>query len=439
MGHSSDVCKYSFHTVLTYPLPAQTIVIPNSAQVGDYIGGAQTNDRAGFGGVNGGYDTFFICAPWSAVLYNSSAGTEDYLWVTGTRPSGVYLSPDTPTAVDGEPVWTTNALSNVGMGFTLRWRAQASGSGVGRGAWRSPGAGWNVDVPPSADGFPFYQATFIEDWQGCSNYFNAPDYPGLSAFRNAMTCLTGVGIPYYGAQVEVRHVLTKPWSGIVTNSQDVTNYVTTDLVILKGRAASHSFTGQATVRNTVRFLLPPSTACTTPTVEEGTVYVGTVYPNSFPNAQWSAAAYRDFTLTFRNCPRINLKYYVHANGNRWVDSSRGVVGVQDSVPGAPNSIAGNPSGFAVQLQHRSGGHQHTGNVYVHPNEVAQPLSLPDTGQNVQAYTRTWNGAGTVNVPNVGVTHTIPLRARLVRTAHSSQQQIKVGPFNTSVIVAISYP
>jgi len=246
--------------------------------------------------------------------------------------------------------------------------------------------------------------------------------------------------------VEYRYILIQDASTIGSASEF--DYVTisnptTNLIILKSHEKSYGGV-QQTIREQANIRLSPTRTCQTPTVEEGTVHFGMVSQSNFPNNLWSAAsgADRDFILTFRNCPRINVKYYVHANGNRWVDSSRGVVGVQDSVPGAPNSIAGNPSGFAILLQHRSDSRNqsHSGRtVYIHPNEVAQPLALLDTGTNRQAYTRTWNGAGTVNDPALGVTHTIPLRARLVRTGSSSQQQIKVGPFNTSVIVAISYP
>jgi len=230
----------------------------------------------------------------------------------------------------------------------------------------------------------------------------------------------------------VRYVLTKPLTLIGEQLVAVTSSnITTDFVILKNRAGSNYIDFQMIIRQTVAFRIPAVGTCITPSVEEGMVYFGVVYSDSFPNNQWSVAAYKDFTLTFSNCPRVNVKYYVHANGNRWVGSTRGVVGVQGSVPGASDPLAGNPRGFAVQLQHRStGNHQHSGNVYIHPNEQAMP--------GTQSYTRNWQGAGASN-SSTGVTHTIPMRARLVRTGSSSQQQIQLGPFNTSVIVAIQYP
>jgi len=244
----------------------------------------------------------------------------------------------------------------------------------------------------------------------------------------------GVDRVFYDAEVAWRYVMIKPLS-LVSDQLDVMRLSNdTNLVVLDGRESSRPFNGHIMATHRVTFSVPAVGTCTTPFVNQGTVHFGGLYPTDFPNNQWGEAATRNFTLTFSNCPRVNIKYYVHANGNRWVDSARGVVGVQGSVPGASDPVTGNPRGFAVQLQHRSGGHQHTGGVYIHPNEVANPLSLPDT----QAYTRNWQGEGTSN-SSTGVTHTIPMRARLVRTGHSSQQQIQLGPFNTSVIVAIQYP
>jgi len=51
-----------------------------------------------------------------------------------------------------------------------------------------------------------------------------------------------------------------------------------------------------------------------------------------------------------------------------------------------------------------------------------------------SYVRSWFGNGAVNT-NTGVTHTIPLRARIVGTGGP----IVAGPFNTSVIMVIRYP
>jgi len=222
MGHSSDVCKYNFDSASTYSFPAVTIPIPKTAAVGDPVGGWHTNGSSKLG-LGGGYrtDIFFICAPWQVMR---STGTTiepgDYLWVTGEKPTSVYKSTDLSSVdVDGNnyTVWTTDALSDVGLGFVLRWRAQASESGVGRGEWRYPTSGWNIDDPPSSDGFPFYKSTFIMHWRGggvgsafCHRAY--PNFSSLDDFRSSLSgcSTTGVGIAYYSAQVEVRYVLTKP-------------------------------------------------------------------------------------------------------------------------------------------------------------------------------------------------------------------------------------
>jgi len=166
-----------------------------------------------------------------------------------------------------------------------------------------------------------------------------------------------------------------------------------------------------------------SGSCTTPSVQEATIYFGGVYASSFPNNQWGVAATRDFNLTFRNCPRVNIRYYVHGNG-RWVNQARGIVGLSNSNPSA------NPRGFGIQLQHRSGQHQHTGNVYIHQHQGGNPPPSP-------SYTRTYPGAGAVNT-GMGVTHTIPLRARIIRTSPSGPS-IQPGPFTTTMMFVIQYP
>jgi len=155
-----------------------------------------------------------------------------------------------------------DALSDIGLGFILRWRAQASGAGVGKGEWRYPTSGWSVDVPPSSDGFPFYQSTNIEHWRGNCDPGWYPNFSSLGDFRNSPKVRwcpsnSGAGIAFYGAQVEVRYVLTKPVSSLQSELDVNTHTITTDFVILKGRQASHSFTGQATIRQMIHFRLPP--------------------------------------------------------------------------------------------------------------------------------------------------------------------------------------
>jgi len=164
--------------------------------------------------------------------------------------------------------------------------------------------------------------------------------------------------------------------------------------------------------------------CTTPSIAEATQNFNMVFASAIPEPGHTTGQ-KDFNFTLTKCPRVNLMYHVHANG-KWVNSSQGIVGMSGS------SYA-NPRGFGIQLQHRTGGHQHSGNVYIHKNEVTNPQSLPSN----QYYTRNWQGAGTQN-SSTGVTHTIPLRARVIRTSPKGTP-IVPGPFNTSVVFVIHYP
>jgi len=208
--------------------------------------------------------------------------------------------------------------------------------------------------------------------------------------------------------------------------------IATDFVILKGRLASHPITGQVTVKQTVTFRIPPISTCTTPTAAEATVNFGSIFANAIP-AQGNATAWRDFNFILRKCPRVNINYHVHANG-AWVDSTQGVVGLSGSTPNADPAI-GNPRGFGIQLFH-NGGQGGSGQVHVHPNELA-PTAYPPG----QSYTRDWQGAGTWNItsgPEAGVRHTIPLRARVIRT-NPTGTPITPGLFTASVVVVIRYP
>jgi len=133
-GNGSGVCASYAGSYGVIPGQAdQYITIPKSAAVGDPLGNWRTNDRATYlyssGGV-GKRDMFSVCAPWQSIASAPTSGTEDYLWVTGEKHPSVYESPDVSSVfVDGNSytVWTTDALSDAGVGFILRWRAQARG------------------------------------------------------------------------------------------------------------------------------------------------------------------------------------------------------------------------------------------------------------------------------------------------------------------------
>jgi len=383
------------------------------------------------------------------------------MYLRGNKPSSVIA--DTNVGMkDGYHVFTTAILKNAGLGFIIRWRV-VDFTVSSFGAWNSPGPGWPADNPmPSVVGLEYWRLSggffsrydlvfrsgntrrsraLRESHQGAlssygawggrksraSEYWRVDDGNWSRRYYPAYSYWAG-----YYPQIQVRYVKIGNVSQAILNAHQFT-VNNLELVDVYPRPDAF-YTAPIRFLHNLTVRVAPIGTCTTPSVAEGTVHFA-VDPASFPNNQWGEAAYKDFTLTFSNCPRVNVKYYVHANGTRWVGGpGQSVVGVQGSVPGDPNPITGNPRGFAIQLQHRTGNHQHSGNVYIHPNEQANPLSLPAT----QSYTRNWQGAGTSN-SSTGVTHTIPLRAHIVRTGDSSQQQIQPGPFNTSVIVAIQYP
>jgi len=381
--------------------------------------------------------------PRNCVKAVSGIGSGDAynLYAGAAKPVTTFVASGiSPIIIDGmsHTVWTNSMLQAIGIGYIVRWRVRGRTNHDVAGQWSTPPSNWNGEwMPPSTTGIPFWAARFsgggyiptlndtvfsLQDW-----WDHAVSFSGSTIFL------------YPRTEVFVRHLLIKPGNQIGVEELDIEQVLIPahDLITIRIPPNYPSTVRSYPVNIWNRTIqIHPKGTCTTPFVNEGTVHFGTVYPTDFPNNQWDAAATRDFTLTFSNCPRTTVKYYVHANGNRWVGGpGQSVVGVNDSIASDSNPISGNPRGYGIQLQHRIGNHQHTGNIYIHPNEVNPPLSVPYT----QSYTRSWQwNNGTVN-SSAGVTHTIPLRARLVRTGSSSQQTIQPGSFNTSVIMVIAYP
>jgi len=424
-------CTWYRENTSHYTYTPAPIIIPNNAQPGDFLGGWQTSDPS-LGSVWMQYP-FYACASMVAVRDNPT-GEMDNLYVQAIRPAEVYVAPEWPTA-DGQTVWTTNDLSAIGVGFLIRWRVTTQHNDLA-GAWRSPTASWTVDIPPPSAGLPFYRFT-SELWSPTC-WLNAPGedkFSSIADYRAEMIqhwdCPTQLkeAYFYYGAQVQVRYVLTKQ-TGFIYDELDLkSGFFTTQFITLRSRPNTHQI-NDAIVSQDITYLLPPTGTCTTPSVQEATVRFGTIFADSFPDHLHGIAAQQNFYLTLSQCPKVPISYYFHANGVRWVDSSSGIVGVQDSIPGVADPVAGNPRGYGIQILHNGGSDaQHGGIVYVHPNETNAP---------VVSYTRSPTGAGTTTLPN-GVIHTIPLAARLVRTAHPAQQQIQPGTFNASLIFVIRYP
>jgi len=225
--------------------------------------------------------------------------------------------------------------------------------------------------------------------------------------------------------VEVRYVLTKPANQIYEWLDSKSGTITTNFVTLRARPLSYQI-NNVTVQQTTTFRLPPLKTCETPSAAEATVNFNMVLASLIPDPG-DTTAEKDFTFTLRNCGRNNLNYYVHANG-KWVNPSQGIVGLSLSTPHADPDI-GNPRGFGIQLLH-NGGQNGSGPVHIHQGEIT-PFPTDN------AYLLNWQGAGAVNTPATGVTYTIPLRARVIRTSPANVT-ITPGPFNTSVIFVFRY-
>jgi len=204
---------------------------------------------------------------------------------------------------------------------------------------------------------------------------------------------------------------------------DMNNPIIVDIGIIHNRPGGVG--GEGNVGGSQRYaikLIPtiriaPHGTCTTPSAEEATVYFGVVQPTSS-----FFLASRNFTLTLRDCPRTHLQIYMHANG-KWLSSNRYILGLSDSTP------ADNPRGIGIELQMKD---------YIN----SQPIDirfLPDatTSPDYDYPNFHWTGINTTNT-NTGVTHTIPMRADLVRTG-SSSDPITPGPFKAVAVFVIRYP
>jgi len=418
-------CGGTYPDIFTPLLAPDQFNIPTTGLPGDFFGPWYSsynlgNSVAGF--------PFFICASWNDARNNPS-GSEDNLYVEGIKPTGVFLSTDLASK-DGYSVWTTPELEAIGIGFILRWRVHAQASGVG-GAWYYPASTWSAVPQPSAS-LPFYRFPAYSWTLGHAYFLNpigSDNFSSVAQYRAAMDTVPanrrGTNVVIYGAEVEVRYVLTKPANQIYEWLDSKSGTITTNFVTLRARPLSYQI-NHVTVQQTTTFRLPPLKTCETPSAAEATVNFNMVLASLIPNPG-DTTAEKDFTFTLRNCGRNNLNYYVHANG-KWGSPSQGIVGMAQSTPHTDPDV-GNPRGFGIQLLH-NGGQNGFGPIYVHQGEMT-PFPVNDS------YLLNWQGAGAVNHPATGVTHTIPLRARVIRTSPANVT-IDPGPFNTSVIFVFRY-
>jgi len=426
-----------FKDYVALTLPATTLVVSKQASHGTFAGDWQYGiSMHSFGAANT-IGPFVMCTNTSAAASPNSNGSDKNLYVGGEKPAAVIPAPGNLTVTEDSvtyPVFTTQQLQQLGLGYIVRWRVTNGFVNTGEfGEWVTPPShNWNEHMPPASDGMPFWRFWIVQQTGNGHGHIQ-----GYTAPTNVLNSLqdwydilaTRPAVPYviwYGAQVATRFVLIQDPATIPAASalNPVIQTRTLQVELLRARPGSYSNAMTTFIVNqSVTVILPPTGSCTTPSVNPSTVNFGALFASDIPNPG-NTANERNLNLTFTNCPRSNIGYYVHANG-KWVDSAQGIVGISGSTPNA-NPAIGNPRGFGVQLAHGTGSPDGTGPVYI---------SSHDTDPDKQIYWRT--PAQGVN-SNTGVTHTIPLRARVIRT-HPSNTPIIPGGFNTSVVVAIQYP
>jgi len=415
-------------------IPANSFQISRQTAIGTFAGPWHSNTTA----TNFRPGPFALCTNKTrAYPAPKSDGTDKNLYVGGSKPATTFLVSDLTVTDDGVtyPVWTTSNLQSVGLGYVIRWRSTNGwGDAAGQGQWVTPPSDWTNYMPPASAGFPFWRAWITVN----SGQWNGSFYDSLQGENQPQDVLNSVQDWYnliaprndqynlfiYSVEVAVRYVLIQDPRTIAQAHplNPVIRSFTFTPQLLVAHPNNLGGTGNTSISQTVTITLPPSGSCTTPSVDPSTVNFGTFLDSDLPG-QGDATAYRNLNLTFTNCPRINIGYYVHANG-KWVDSHQGIVGLPGSTPN-PDPVVGNPRGFGIQLAHGTGSPDGSGPVYI---------SSHDTDPNKQVYWRTLDQG---RILDTGVTHSINLRARVIRT-HPSGNPITPGGFNTSVIVAIQY-
>jgi len=417
-------------TATALTLPTATFAISRKTPVGTFAGDWQNGIPGNqYGGVNT-IGPFIMCTSTTAAASPNSNGVDKNLYVGGTRPAQVIPAPGNLTVSEGGVtyrVFTTPQLQSVGLGYVVRWRVT---NGWGEfGQWVTPPFNWTTYMPPASAGMPFWRFwiyhQFFDDIQGR----NAPTHV-LNSLADWYAILASRPpdsryVFFYGAQVATRFVLIQDPLSIADAFPlyPVSKTYSLQMEVLRQRPLSYSGSPvEVAINQTVTITLPPTGTCTTPSANPSTVNFGEILELDIPNPG-DATAYRNLNLTFTNCPWLNIGYYVHANG-KWVNSTQGIVGISGSTPNA-NPLIGNPRGFAVQLAHNNA-IDGTGPVHV---------SAHDTDPDKHIYWRTPTQG--IN-SSTGITHSINLRARVIRT-HPVSNPIIPGPFNTSVIVAIQYP
>jgi len=380
-------------------------------------------------------DVFSICIRSAEGETQAAGGAQHYLYVRGEKGPLTYEA-NLTTNVDGSTwrVFTNTALEAVGVGYIARWRVVNS-SGTGSGHWRTFPAGGVLDNPdPATVGVPF--------WRNKGDYLFTNGtvidiYSPFDSFADWLAYATGKALPsrmyvsLYGVELESRYVMLVDADTVWNAELDPYNSdeIEVNLATIRPHPTSYGVT-RVDFRQTFKVNLMPYGTCQTPSWDGMIVNFPMISPNQIPGPG-DTAAEKTFDLTFTRCPLVALNWFVHANG-KWVNTAQGIVGLSGSTPDA-DPLIGNPNGFGIQLLHNGGQHGF-GVVGISPDA---------NDPNKTVYSHSYPGVDAINTPGGsgvggGVTHTIPLRARVIRT-HPGGTPITPGPFNTSIIVAIHYP
>jgi len=406
---------------------ADTLLIPNVVQPGDYVGpwyGRYIIPWEGWNSSNSPI-TFSVCTDTGQV---HSGGTTSRLIPVGARAPGVNPQPLPFLTDDGYSVYTNTQLQSAGLGFVVRWKANNHWGD--EGDWVSPSGVWNGEIFEQSKGLPFWRWSVTNHtnaysvqgaWgQTPTNVFNSladwnlrmEEYPPPGNVNTIPSAYFGI---HYDAWVEVRYVAIGPSP---QQYDPINNTLTLNIVRMLAMPVRRLQANGWLMRHNIFVKRMPYGTCKTPSGSDTFVKVVGFNVNMSElygdgSGVGTTSRPTEFELTFTNCPRTDFGYFFRAPATvEVVNAAQGVVGL-DSTPG-------NAKGVGIQLRHRGGGF---GNAPVQLNQ-------PEDGENGQVYWRAWDTG--INTDQ-GVTHTIPLSAAVYRTGN-----VIPGKINASILVFIQY-
>jgi len=203
------------HFVGNLTLPSTTFVVSRQTPVGTFDTDWQYVTSNVYFSNSASSAPFIMCVSKSAAASPNSNGIDKNLYVGGEKPAAVIPAPDNLTVTeDGVtyPVFTTQQLQQVGVGYIVRWRVTNGFNTDEFGEWVTPPShNWSTYMPPASDGMPFWRFWILrgggEDIQGLNaptNVLNSlQDWYNVIAAHpsNSMYAIR------YGAQVATRFVL----------------------------------------------------------------------------------------------------------------------------------------------------------------------------------------------------------------------------------------